>query len=446
MSNAPQSKDSGHIQFIERVTAFECDHNPLNLNLIMSRLRSVLEWFTNSASSNVEAYANRSVTLNLPRVPGDVAIEICQKASQLFKDEPVVLELRSPYVIIGDLHGHILDLYRILNTLGYPPRRKYLFLGDIVDRGEFSVETVLFVFLLKIMFPDDVQIIRGNHEFRFLSQECGFLQQCVDVYAGIQVYEECLKVFSFLPMAARIDGRILCVHGGIGPHTRSLSQFLTVPKPLTDFSSDFVDDVLWSDPSEECDRFEPSSRGTGYFFGEKALRAFLANTKIDVVVRGHECVSGGVQWMFDKHLVTVFSASNYCGIAGNQAGVLEVEPGLKFHDRQFPPLDYLLRNHVMFKKKPNDKDEKIPRKALGLSTKAASAKDVQIPNSKLKEAKHKSCKHLPRLALESRGVKASSENSTPLPSLGGRVQTSRAYMIRPPTVAALSVKRRITYQ
>lgn len=403
----------------------------------MSRFRPVLESFMDAVSSNIESYANRTTTLNLPLITSDVAVDICRTARQMFQDEPVFLELRSPCIIVGDIHGHILDLYRILTTLGLPPRRKYLFLGDIVDRGEFSVETLLLVFLLKIVFPDDVHIIRGNHEFRFLTEECGFLSQAVDIYSNIDMYQESLKAFSYMPIAARIDNHILCVHGGIGPETHSLSQLWSLPRPINEFGRDLLDSVLWSDPSEDCDTFEPSSRGSGYFFGEKALQKFMEATQIDLIIRGHECVSGGIQWLFDKHLVTVFSASNYCGIAGNEAGVLEIEPGMKYHARKFPPLDYLMRNYVTFRKKTDHEEKRNP---LQPSTKAQSVKDV-----KLIQAKPKLCKHLPRLALESRVVKVP-ENSTPVPTLSGRVHTSRAYMIRPPTVATRTMKRRVTYQ
>ena len=200
--------------------------------------RSILEGFTNAVSLNVARYASRGLTLSLPSIPIDQAVEICRAAKQIFQDEPVMLEIESPCTVVGDLHGHILDLFRILISHGYPPRRKYVFLGDLVDRGEFSIETVLVVFLLKILFPSHIYIIRGNHEFSCLCDECGFRSQIVTVYGDTRFYDACLSAFSVLPISALIDRQTLCVHGGIGPEARSLDQFKSISRPIFDFDDD----------------------------------------------------------------------------------------------------------------------------------------------------------------------------------------------------------------
>ena len=405
----------------------------------MTDFRAILDTFLNAASGNIQKYATRQLTLNLPFIPIETAVEICEAASKVFQSEPVLLELQSPQTVIGDIHGHVLDLFRILNIFGLPPRRKFLFLGDIVDRGEFSVETVLIVFLLKVLFPLDVHIIRGNHEFLFLNQECGMMAQSVDVYGDVRMYQACVKAFSFMPMSARIDSKILCVHGGIGPDVKSISQLRIIGRPLNHFGDRVVDSVLWSDPSDDCETFAPSVRGTGYMFGAVALKEFLEHCQVDLVIRAHECVMSGVDWMFDRHLVTVFSASNYCGCSNNESGILEVLPGWKFHEHRFPPLDYLLRRHVVFRRKRNGVSGLEKVKRLGSYT---------SPSKMTKEMKPLSCSNLPRLSMEAHTARVVIENATPLPALnprGGFSGTGDAAAMKL-RMATAAQKRRVTCQ
>lgn len=406
----------------------------------MTEFRAIFDSFMASVTQNVTKYANRTLTLNLPLVPLDSAVAICEEALKAFQREPVMLDLKSPRLVVGDIHGHVLDLFRILNTFGLPPRRKYLFLGDIVDRGEFSIETVLMIFLLKILFPLDVHIIRGNHEFLFLNQECGMMAQTVDFYGDVRMYQACLKAFSFMPMSARIDEKIMCVHGGIGPDLRSIAQLRIIGRPLNHFGDKVVDPILWSDPSNECDMFAPSLRGTGFMFGASALKEFMERCQIDYVIRAHECVMSGVEWMFDKHLVTVFSASNYCGVSGNEAGVLEVDPDFKFHERRFPPLDYLLRSHAVFRRKRDTTERDVPQLAR-LGSVCAS------PTKMRRETKPLSCSHLPKLHMESHTARIVVENATPLPSLTSRpfAGTGDLSGMRALRTASAARKRRTTY-
>jgi diadenosine tetraphosphatase ApaH/serine/threonine PP2A family protein phosphatase len=156
-------------------------------------------------------------------------------------------------------------------------------------------------------------------------------------------------VFPQIPLAARIDDSILCVHGGIGPKITALNSIAYISRPIAEFGNDIVDSLVWSDPNANVARFEESSaRGAGYLFGEEALKKFLADAKLDLLVRAHECVAEGAKEMFDGKVVTVFSASNYCGLMGNQAAVLEVKgPGVR-QIKTFPPLQWLLRSSALF--------------------------------------------------------------------------------------------------
>lgn len=312
--------------------------------------RQIFSKFLSATPLEIEKYADESATIVLPSVSAQLVQSLCSDVGDLFREEPCLLEIPSPAIIVGDIHGHILDLFRVLKEFGLPDKVPYVFLGDLVDRGEFSIETVILVFLLKIFFPDNVHLIRGNHEFELLSANCGFAKQLADHFENAgEVFESFVDAFSFIPLACLIDGTVLCIHGGLGPGVFSLSQFRKQERPINDFAEDFVNSVLWSDPQEGLEDFAPSNRGTGFFFGAPSVKEFLEANNLTTIVRGHECVLPGVQWMFDKSIVTVFTASNYCGLMGNHAGVLEVKSKGVFESHSFPPLPYLKRDSVIFR-------------------------------------------------------------------------------------------------
>ena len=316
---------------------------------MMNSFKHLLDSFLPVIFSNVEKVSTLDLTLCMPKIPADQVVKLCNNARTIFQSEATMLELHAPLLIVGDIHGHILDLFRILARCGMPPMKKYLFLGDLVDRGEFSTETVILIFLLKITYPNHIFLIRGNHEFNFLAQQCGFYTETIEVYEDPSVYNAIMNAFAFIPLAARIDNKILCVHGGIGPEFTSLRCLKGIVRPLTDYGdNDVINAILWSDPSESVDDYAPSSRGSGYLYGENALNEFIKNCNLDLVVRGHECVNDGIEEHFNGHLITVFSASNYCGLIGNQAGVLMIKESCKYEVKKFPPLEYLKRSNVIF--------------------------------------------------------------------------------------------------
>jgi protein phosphatase len=279
-----------------------------------------------------------------------------------------MIELISPCIIVGDIHGQILDLFRILNTFGTPGRIAYLFLGDIVDRGEFSIECLVTVLLLKALHPDSVFVIRGNHEFSSLCSQCGFMSQMMEFFQDSNLYHEAVQVFPYIPLAARIDDSILCVHGGIGPSITSLTSISWLQRPIEEFGDDIVDALVWSDPDPSVDRFETSTvRGAGYLFGEAAVTAFLDEAKLTMLVRAHQCIPEGAKELFGGRVMTVFSASNYCGLVGNQAAVLQITaPGV--HEiRRFSPLPWLVRDAAHFT--GTVREPRLPRESLSLARK-----------------------------------------------------------------------------
>ncbi|KAH0795798.1 Ser/Thr protein phosphatase [Histomonas meleagridis] len=229
-------------------------------------------------------------------------------ARKMFESEPPLLELNGQFVVVGDLHGNLDDILRIFQRCRYPPKTSYLFLGDYVDRGKYSVEVVVLLFALKIKFPDNIFLLRGNHETEQVSKSYGFFDECKAKY-NEEVYAAFLDCFSWMPIAAIINQTIFCIHGGISSSLESIEQIKAIKRPLNSLPH-LVSDLLWSDPSDTVQEFGPSDRKCGCLFGSTALNSFLENNSLKCLIRAHEFMYKGFEWHFGNCL-TVFSSSNY---------------------------------------------------------------------------------------------------------------------------------------
>ena len=377
-----------------------------SLNL-SAKFRAALDKYTSAFKEDIEKYATGKVPLSLPVMETDLLMALFERVQQIFKEEPTLLDIRSPCIVVGDIHGQILDLFRILRFFGMPTNKKYVFLGDIVDRGEFSIETLIIVYLLKVLWPDNVFVIRGNHEFQDLCSqgEGNFLNQVINFFEDYSIYQAAARSFEYIPLAMRIDKCMLCVHGGIGPSLRDLNSIRMIQRPIDSFGSDSLDSLVWSDPSDDVELYENSSRGTGYIFGAKACETFMKTSGLTMIIRGHECVDEGCESHFDNKLMTVFSASNYCGVVNNKAGVLEITNATTYKARTFPPLPWLLRGEVIF---TGGKVRQDPLAALRARKVRESESSSNMPTLKpgvkksprgLNKEASTSVKELPRLTL-----------------------------------------------
>lgn len=320
-------------------------------------------------SQDVIEYESERSRLVFPILPIPILTELCNISSKIFADEQIILNLKGNYVIIGDLHGHILDLFRILRRFGHPPKQNYLFLGDIVDRGEFSTETIVLILLMKCLYPDNVFLLRGNHEFTELWPTCGFIAELETIYNNSQTPSSIfMKVFSFLPLGAIINDKYLCVHGGIGPEMPSIQQLMLLERPIYHFDTEPVLSIVWSDLSNTIKEFEPSNRGTGYLYGEPALESYLESQNLETLIRGHECVIGGVEFSIKKKCITVFSASNYCGVTENDAGVLIVTPDELPKRAVLKALIYLRRENASYLKSSSETSFLLSSKPINLNS------------------------------------------------------------------------------
>ncbi|GLU03448.1 hypothetical protein SLE2022_206490 [Rubroshorea leprosula] len=295
---------------------------------------------------NWKAPANRRFFLDSYEVG-----ELCYAAEQIFIQEPTVLQLKAPIKVFGDLHGQFGDLMRLFDEYGFPSTAgdityiDYLFLGDYVDRGQHSLETITLLLALKIEYPENVHLIRGNHEAADINALFGFRLECVERMGendGIWAWTRFNQLFNYLPLAALIEKKIICMHGGIGRSINSVEQIEKLERPITmDAGSIILMDLLWSDPTENdsVEGLRPNARGPGLVtFGPDRVTDFCKRNKLQLIIRAHECVMDGFERFAQGQLITLFSATNYCGTANNAGAILVVGRGLVIVPKLIHPL------------------------------------------------------------------------------------------------------------
>ncbi|KAL9625155.1 MAG: hypothetical protein Q9160_000556 [Pyrenula sp. 1 TL-2023] len=205
----------------------------------------------------------------------------------------------------------------------------FIFLGDYVDRGYFSLETLTLLLCLKAKYPNKITLVRGNHESRQITQVYGFYEECVQKYGNTSVWKACCQVFDFMILGAIIDGKVLCVHGGLSPEIRTLDQVRVVARAQEIPHEGAFCDIVWSDP-EDVETWAVSPRGAGWLFGDKVATEFCHVNNLSLIARAHQLVNEGYKYHFkDQSVVTVWSAPNYCYRCGNMASVCEVGEDLK---------------------------------------------------------------------------------------------------------------------
>ncbi|XP_016992536.2 serine/threonine-protein phosphatase 4 catalytic subunit [Drosophila takahashii] len=261
------------------------------------------------------------------RLPKELEVrQLCRSLSELLAGEANLLNLQSPQIVCGDIHGQFQDLLHLLDLGGSVQQHRYLFLGDLVDRGKNSVETFLLLAALKLRHPGQVSLLRGNHECRSATRSYGFYEECLAQYGSANVWRMCCRVFDLLPLAAIIDGKIFCVHGGLSPEIQHLDEFRKLDRCHEIPESGCIADLLWSDP-QEASGWTASPRGHGQLFGGDVVEEFSRRNGVTLICRAHQLAQDGFRWHFNKQLVTIWSAPNYCYRCGNKAAFLRVNSG-----------------------------------------------------------------------------------------------------------------------
>ena len=253
--------------------------------------------------------------------------DLCSKLREILAEEANVQSVDSPITVCGDIHGQFFDLKELFKVGGDIPDTNYLFLGDYVDRGFHSIESLLLLFALKVRYPDRLTLIRGNHESRQITQVYGFYDECLRKYGSVNVWHYCTESFDYITLSAVIDDKVFCVHGGLSPCITELDEIRLIDRKQEVPHEGPMCDLLWSDP-EDIQGWSVSPRGAGYLFGADIVRQFNKLNNLSLICRAHQLVMEGYKWHFDETLLTIWSAPNYCYRCGNVAAILKVDENL----------------------------------------------------------------------------------------------------------------------
>lgn len=275
---------------------------------------------------------------------------LCAESKDIFMNQNVVLEIEAPINICGDVHGQYRDLLKIFGYGGYPPKERYLFLGDYVDRGKQSLETICLLLAYKIKYPNDFFLLRGNHECASINRIYGFYDECKRRYSS-KLWKTFTETFNCMPITAIVDSKILCMHGGVSPDLTDLEQLKRIQRPTDVPDQGLLCDLLWSDPENGIDGWRENDRGVSYIFGENIVDDFISKFDLDLICRAHQVVEDGYEFFADKKLVTVFSAPNYCGEFDNAGAIMCVDPTLVCSFKILKPTEKPIPNYEESTKK-----------------------------------------------------------------------------------------------
>mmetsp|Transcript_12896 Transcript_12896/g.30976 ORF Transcript_12896/g.30976 Transcript_12896/m.30976 type:complete len:300 (+) Transcript_12896:81-980(+) len=263
---------------------------------------------------------------------------LCAKAKEVFLAQPPLLELEAPIKICGDVHGQYYDLLRLFEYGGFPPESNYLFLGDYVDRGKQSLETICLLFAYKVKYPENFFLLRGNHECASITRIYGFYDECKRRY-NIKLWKTFTDVFNCFPVAGIVDEKIICMHGGLSPELNSMDQIRRLQRPTDVPDNGLMCDLLWADPEPDVSGWCESDRGVSFTFGADIVSMFLKKHDLDLVARAHQVVEDGYEFFAKRQLVTLFSAPNYCGEFDNAGAMMSVDETLMCSFKVLKPVE-----------------------------------------------------------------------------------------------------------
>lgn len=262
-------------------------------------------------------------------------MQLIESVEAALSVDDTLAKISPPVTIVGDIHGQYPDLVRVLcNQNSKEDAKKkaaygfcnsrFVFLGDYVDRGHHSIECISLVFALKVVYPTNYILLRGNHETKSINYTYGFREELVNRLGpidGFEIWERFNVAFSWMPLACLVGHKILCMHGGISPKLHSLKEINEIDRPVAEILPDsLAQDLLWADPADgqgamtvrSTPEYVPNGvRGLSFIFNEAAVRDTCKRLNINLIVRAHQMIPEGFKFFADQKLLTIFSAPRY---------------------------------------------------------------------------------------------------------------------------------------
>ncbi|EEU45682.1 uncharacterized protein NECHADRAFT_7195, partial [Fusarium vanettenii 77-13-4] len=248
---------------------------------------------------------------------------LCAKAKEILIAQPTLLELAAPLTVVGPVHGQFDDLLKVFKCAGHPKATSYLFLGNYVDFGKSSLESICLLLAYKIKFSRTFFLLRGNHESEDGSRKkLGFYQECKERY-NIRLWKRFVDIFNYLPLAATVNSKVFCVHGGLGPSFTSLQDIKQITRPIIEryndkdeeirralVDGDFNNDVVgWNDRGQD-----------GIKFGPDRVSNFLTRNNMQLIVSGRKAPKEGYQFCCENKFLRLWTAPNWNGL-GNAGAI-----------------------------------------------------------------------------------------------------------------------------
>lgn len=309
-----------------------------------------------------------SVGVSIPLPTFDIRTinEICLRTIASISINPILVFLKGDYIIVGDIHGNLHDLLRIFAKFGLPPASKYLFLGDYVDRGGYSIEVITYLLALQLQYPEYITLLRGNHEFPEINKVYGFHEEVLNAYESEEIWNAFNDAFGYFPIAAILNDTTFCVHGGIAPGFHLPTQLLKISKPINSENiTKMVYGLLWADPDSNFHTYAGGTSRAELSFNFYKFRRFLQSSGMQKVVRAHQCVQEGYQVNFDNCL-TIFSSSGYSN--QNDACVISATQDHQYYVQIFHPIKFPERKIAYFYSLKQNRKQKISQSSSALAS------------------------------------------------------------------------------
>ena len=250
--------------------------------------------------------------------------------------EPNVVEISAPITICSSIQGHFFDLLEIFKIAENPPNSNYLFLGNNVNNGFYSLECITLLLCLKVRYPKRIFLMRGKYDDKTISFNYGFYDECLTKYGNSKVYNYVVDVFNYFPLCAKIENQIFCVNSGLSHEINTIDEINSLERIKEIPEEGPITDLLYNEPGDNFYGFSYTKGFGCLFFGYEITRNFNETNKCKYMIIGPKLYSyKGYEWLQDNQLCSIFSSSNFCNRYRNKGAVMIIDEYLENKILQF---------------------------------------------------------------------------------------------------------------